>query len=531
MKKQCLLLGLLLVSITLSLAQVRLEKTYNVPFMNRFQMPINGEFYFQSTTSAATFNLYGGDHNLLRQIPLVGKQSRKRSVGTVTETPNGKLRFLVTELDSLGIKNETYYLSDDSGHILLSHPAKTVGEGFVSISFLKTLGLPDRLLIKIHQPTRPLSTIKVFDLDGSNLNYITKDILYFDIRRINLDVSGEKFWGTNELDSVFLYNSDLTLWKKFKIPFRYILSISQNLINTDTLVELVSVIHYNQSNSAKLIAINELGQEVYSYFFSPYLTSISDNEQIAILHGNITCGLFTLKNGIHLVNFFPAGQLDWNQYRNFGKKYTLSPSEYSDSLTFYNENLSFWKKIKVPVFQYDPSYFSRFIYGIENSGLLHIAFAERHVISPSLTVTPFTLIDEQGKILLKIPDHTTFKVSQFNGLPSKLVITNVKESWTKVYGFNYPNATTDISQTFKADVFPNPFDNTLTLKLDAPNLSSTNMLTLQVIDITGKVLLSKTTAVAAEIPLLEATELAKGFYFLRINKGGKGETILKMVKQ
>ena len=321
----------------------------------------------------------------------------------------------------------------------------------------------------------------------------------------------------------------MTLWKKFKIPFRNIFSISQSIINTDTLIEVVGI--KNQPDSIKLVAINELEQEVFALRIFTDFGIFGDNEQIAIPYNYNELGLYTYKNGIRLLKTIPKGNLNWNQYRNFGKKYSLYASQYSDSLTFYNEDLSFWKKIKVPIFQYNPSYFSRFVYGIENSELLHIAFAERHVISPSLTEVHFGLIDEQGKILLEIPDHTSFTMYQFNGLPSKLVITNIKESWTKVYSFNYPNATTDINKTIKAQVFPNPFDNTLTLKLDAPNLAPTNMLSLQVIDITGKVLLSKTTAAASEIPLLEAAELAKGFYFLRITEGGKGETVLKMVKQ
>ena len=83
----------------------------------------------------------------------------------------------------------------------------------------------------------------------------------------------------------------------------------------------------------------------------------------------------------------------------------------------------------------------------------------------------------------------------------------------------------------QAQVSPNPFNNSLTIHLDNPNLTTTSMLSIQVIDPLGKVILQKTTAATTNIALPEVAALPDGFYLLPLVDTEKRQAVLKIIKQ
>ncbi len=540
MKKQLLLLTLFLTNIAFSIAQITLENTYDGQIVDRYKLAFNGELYFgTTTTTAATFNIYNSNHTVFRQIPLVGNQSRKRSVFDIAETPNGELRFLTSEYDSSNTKIENYYLSDANGHILLRESYSPYSDSTTSISFLKTVGLMDRLVITISDLIGADKSIKLYDLNGNNLKMLTNRLALFDFTRINLEVSGEKFYQINFSDSILFYNADLSLWKKVKLPIYEIVNISQKLVNSDTLVEVLSLkryFHFPQvspynaiEDSAKLIATNEL-EEMVSSLDIPYPSNfLLSGDQVATIYDDGSYNLYLFKGGIRFAKTFPKGYFFMQSVGRLGKKYLHIPY-FSNLLSIYNEDLTLWKTIKLPVPIYINSYINITMFIPENSNLLHLAFTMMIPTSQNIYQTSLFIINETGNIILSTPNFNRHTISQQNGLVTKLLIWNDIQKWTKVYNFSASNATTNITETLNAQVSPNPFDKTLTIKLNTPHLNSTNMLEIQIFDLAGKQILIKKMATAAEVHLIGVEILAKGIYFLKITDSEYRQVVIKIVK-
>jgi hypothetical protein len=78
---------------------------------------------------------------------------------------------------------------------------------------------------------------------------------------------------------------------------------------------------------------------------------------------------------------------------------------------------------------------------------------------------------------------------------------------------------------FKAEVFPNPYDETVAIQFHA--LENGNA-TLTIHDLFGKIMLTKTvtvTAGAQKITLPQAASLPTGVYYLTILQGGQQQVI------
>ena len=318
MKKNVLLIAFLLAQTVFVTAQINLEKTYEEAFVLRFKMPVNGEVYFpKMTTSASIFNIYGSNHQILKQIPFIGSASRKKTVVGLAETPNGELRFLTSEYDSSGTNIESMYLSNERGDIIFSQRTRPTADTFKTLSFLRTGTLPDRLMVKTINNTASITNYSISNLNLNNTKTLNTFARRSNLNIIPLELSGEKFYQTDNNDSIFFYHPDLTLWKSFKMPSSVIYSISQGLINTDTLIEIVAKKYYSpnicyppcSTDSVKLIAVNELGDIVSSVRMTKEGSSIYDNEQIAVMDGNRQMSLYSYRNGLSLLNKYPPGML------------------------------------------------------------------------------------------------------------------------------------------------------------------------------------------------------------------------------
>jgi Secretion system C-terminal sorting domain len=80
-----------------------------------------------------------------------------------------------------------------------------------------------------------------------------------------------------------------------------------------------------------------------------------------------------------------------------------------------------------------------------------------------------------------------------------------------------------------AQVYPNPFDKTLTLHFDNPNLITA--FNVSILDPLGKMMMQKQISATSDIVLTEVALLPSGFYFLRIVDTENRQTVLKIVKQ
>ena len=537
MKKNVLLIAFLLAQTVFVTAQINLEKTYEEAFVLRFKMPVNGEVYFpKMTTSASIFNIYGSNHQILKQIPFIGSASRKKTVVGLAETPNGELRFLTSEYDSSGTNIESMYLSNERGDIIFSQRTRPTADTFKTLSFLRTGTLPDRLMVKTINNTASITNYSISNLNLNNTKTLNTFARRSNLNIIPLELSGEKFYQTDNNDSIFFYHPDLTPWKSFKMPSSVIYSISQGLINTDTLIEIVAKKYYSpnicyppcSTDSVKLIAVNELGDIVSSVRMTKEGSSIYDNEQIAVMDGNRQMSLYSYRNGLSLLNKYPPGMLFWQNVGCFGKKYILSDTQ-SDTVRVYNEDHTLWKTFILPISpNFYPEYFPKIIV-FDNSSSVYLVFKENYFVSSTDNTSNIKVINENGDELLKVTDANQYALSMLDGLPFKLLVYG-KANWTKVYGFTTTTAVLTVSEKLTAQAFPNPFDKTLTIKMNAMPYTTSNRLNIKVFDITGKQVLSKTTAAASEIPLPEATEWSKGFYLLQIMDDAQRQAVIKIVK-
>ncbi|WP_159452033.1 T9SS type A sorting domain-containing protein [Hymenobacter roseosalivarius] len=79
--------------------------------------------------------------------------------------------------------------------------------------------------------------------------------------------------------------------------------------------------------------------------------------------------------------------------------------------------------------------------------------------------------------------------------------------------------------TFQAEVFPNPYEDKVTVQYRSFGAGTT---TLTIHDVLGHTLLTKTvaaTAGAQEIELPEAASLSAGVYYLTIRQGGQQQVM------
>jgi Secretion system C-terminal sorting domain len=540
MYKKIVLLLFLLAQISVAVAQITLEHTYdNEPFVRRYKMPVNGEVYFPiNSTTEASFNVYGRNHAVLRQIPLVGQPFRKRRISDISESPTGGLRFITYVMDSLGTSTESLNLIDDRGNVLVSTLYHPSADSFTTVSFMKTVGLSDIFMVTTTSSVTYASNLKIYNLEGNLLSTLTTS--KFSMNRINLDVSGEKFFRTSDsYDSVFIYNANLTPWKKIKVPSTGLfINISEKTLNADSLVEVVCVKDYYHEpcfppcylDSVKLMAVNELGRVVSSVSIPSINLNYIDTDEILVKENDGRNSLYTFRNGIRFLKTYPKGYLYSQKLGRFGKKYILYTVD-SDTTRFYNADQTVWKVIRLPV---SPNFGNTgFVmpYVLEdfsnNSSLLNLGFFENRYNPNEVN---FKVANENEVELLKVTNVTNGFVSELSGLPTKLLVYNSTQKWTKVYGFPNLTATSTLSEKLNAQVFPNPFDKALTIKLLSSNVLAAQKLHMQVVDLTGKVLLRKEVTAANDIALPEAVDLPTGFYFLKIQDADNHQTVLKIVK-
>jgi Secretion system C-terminal sorting domain len=533
MYKKNILLFLFLAQVVVAFAQITLEHTYNnESFIRRYNFPINGEIYFPYSlnSTATTFNIYGKNHAILRQIPFSGNALwQSHNCSTITETPNGSLRFLMTAWDSTNINpTTTYILADERGNALFSQLRYPAPDSFGALGLLKDIGLPDRLTSTITNKTAPYeSVMKLYDLNGQNPKQLS-NTQSISVTRINLEVSGEKFYHVHSFDSLTFYNADLTFWKSFKIPSGDILNISQKLVNSDSLIEVICV----ENGGLKILTVNELGQQISSVPIAKRGSSVRGDDKIALIDANRQFNLYTFRNGVRFVNTYPAGSIiTWQDLGAYGLKYILS-SQNSDKVRIYNEDQTLWKVIRIP---YSPNFqmgsLSVQLYveenRLNNTSELRLIYVES---SWSTANTNVKYINENGVELLKVENGSQFTMSVYLGLSPKLLVWSNSQKWTKVYGFPNLTYTSTIPEKLSAQVFPNPFDKTLTIKLLPPNVLASQRLKIQIVDLAGKILIQKETVAENEILLPEAADLPTGFYFLKIRDTENHQTVLKIVK-
>jgi Secretion system C-terminal sorting domain len=536
MQKKIFLLVFLLAQIGVAVAQITLEHTYDEQFMLRRKLPVSGEFYCAYAESTApTFNIYGANHAPLRQIPFVGNPLRRRSIVDVTETPNGSLRFITYVYSPVAHGLESIEVSDEQGNMILSQPRYPSADSIASIDFVKTTGLTDIIKVNTMNLSSLKTSFKIYDLNGQNLKKVANNAHFSTLKRINLELSGEKFYATNDVDSIFFFNANLTLWKKMKMPSYRILNISETLLNTDSLLEVVCQKDYPHdpsmpiegNDSVKVFIINELESVIATTtFVEDLLFSNFDKEQFIAINRKSERSIYSFRNGINFKKKFPSGGVTWKQFGRFGKKYILyapknNLNSNADTIRLYNEDYTIWRIIVLP---FSPNFTGTVSWNLfvtdnrrTNTSVLNCVFIEgsfRNLIQYNLKV-----VNENQDELLNLDNVGKFSLSEFDGVP-------------KIY--NIPNsiitAIPTLSEKLNAQVFPNPFDKTLTIKLQATDLPASQKLNIQVIDLAGKVLLTKETVVAEEIALPEAADLPSGLYFLKIKDGDNRQVVLKIVK-
>ncbi|QDA60637.1 T9SS type A sorting domain-containing protein [Hymenobacter jejuensis] len=87
-----------------------------------------------------------------------------------------------------------------------------------------------------------------------------------------------------------------------------------------------------------------------------------------------------------------------------------------------------------------------------------------------------------------------------------------------------------VARAFKADVFPNPYQDVVTVRFTP---AGTGAVTLTAHDMLGHILFTKTIAVGEgtqDIPLPQATVLQAGVYYLTVQQGNQ-QQVLKMSHQ
>lgn len=260
-----------------SLPGLTLENTYAEGSVSRQLMGISGEKYVQQDTNNQWVKIYNANHSLWKTINL-GAPSGSTVIGIshVSDTrinPDNLVEVMYSfNNGTSGNQGLITRIINENGGILLE------AIGFSSGIVHELPGLSPKLILQ--NSYSPLAS-KVYSLPDLALEQTYSGGR---VNRINLDISGEKFYFMDENTwQVKIHNANHTLWKTITVPISpsgpmgNVYHLSEAKFVPDSIVELVhsGMINSGPATSYLSKVVNENGDVLFS-IPEAYLTALSE---------------------------------------------------------------------------------------------------------------------------------------------------------------------------------------------------------------------------------------------------------------
>ncbi|MFT5647791.1 MAG: hypothetical protein ACI976_002486 [Aureispira sp.] len=263
------------------------------------------------------------------------------------------------------------------------------------------------------------------------------------INRVNLASSGEKYYLLDVPNTqVKIYSSDHTSWKtiNLSIPTGTTIdgiSISENKVNTDNLVEVVYTVSNFSTGFKESYIVNELGTILLSV---PNASALFVNEVAGLpnkIIAHISASQMTSNvyeaNLLTLENTYLGGHVDRVNLSISGEKYYLFAFQ-SSQVKIYNSNHTLWKSINlfIPTTTRIRS-LAISETKINTDNLVEVSYSFASIISPYNNESQ--IVNELETILLSVPDATALFVNEIPGLPNKIIAYLLgTQAISKTYG-------------------------------------------------------------------------------------------------
>jgi hypothetical protein len=263
------------------------------------------------------------------------------------------------------------------------------------------------------------------------------------INRVNLASSGEKYYLLDVPNTqVKIYSSDHTSWKtiNLSIPTGTTIdgiSISENKVNTDNLVEVVYTVSNFSTGFKESYIVNELGTILLSV---PNASALFVNEVAGLpnkIIAHISASQMTSNvyeaNLLTLENTYLGGHVDRVSLSTSGEKYYLFASQ-SSQVKIYNSNHTLWKSINLSV---SVNAIMRYLdisetkVNTDNLVEVNYSFSTN---SSGTTVYEGYIVNELGTTLLSVPNAFFINISEIPGLPNKVIaVLSGQQGMSNVY--------------------------------------------------------------------------------------------------
>lgn len=512
------------------LAQINLENSYADGSVNRVKLANSGEKYYLLDAPNSQVKIYNSDHTLWKSINLTIPNGA--TVGEISLSENkvnsDNLVELVYTVRNFSTGFNEGNVVNELGVILLNVP--NASALFVN----EVSGLSNKIIA--HISGFP-ATSNVYEV-----NSLTLENTYSGghVERISLANSGEKYYlFASQSSQIKIYNSNHTIWKSINLAMSgssvmQYFEISETQINSDNLVE-ANYSFYNNSSGSRVYEgyiVNELGTVLLSvpnaFFVAINKVPGLPNKIIAPLSGS---GALTANNiyevpTLILEHTYMGSSFHRVNLPNSGEKYCIYSSQ-NLQYQVYNPNHTFLKGINLPVPTgatiIDRSALSENI--INSDTLLEVSYTIL-ALSGSYTYES-RIINEQGSILLSVPNASSIVVSEISTLQNK-VIANIVDSTnyplSEVYGL--PTISINI-QKIKASIslktYPNPTQDYLTIHKGRFDIKEAMLVSLE-----GKII--QNVELSEQNTIIDLSHLQGGIYFIT-GEDKDGRTFCEQIKK
>lgn len=474
MKKHLYILLFFIANI--SHAQITLEHTYPDFYVTRGLLNKAGEKYYYSDIANKQVKFFNADHSLWKTISLtIPAGAELMAVTHVSENKiNPDALIEIAYYYSIRTGSTSRYearLINENGSVLMTFP------DVVSVFLSELDGYQTKLTTTYYSDDEWVSSVY-------SLPDLIQEHTYTysgDWSRINLENSGEKYYIYNrESNQMRFYNADHSFWKSINLPMpadaelNFVSLVSETALRTDNLIEVGYSYYYHDGTYEGRI-INERGNILLTtedvIGFEILETSSNNNKLIVSSYDGESdfTKIYSIPN-LTLEHTYEEGLLSLETFKIGGKKYCLLDSK-NNEVNIYNIDHTLWKTIELPTS--NNSEIHDFFWDVSDNKI-----NSDDKIEVLYTYVTFTggspshlyegrIVNEDGDILLTVPDASNIHLDELEGLPNKLLVYT-SELTTHVYslptiGTGLLDFTNDL---IPVTIYPNPASDFLSLSIE-----------------------------------------------------------------
>ena len=501
------------------------EKVYDGTSVVR-EIHGNKEYYIVRNATKKQIEFYNDKHVLVKTVAYPNVPKANIFPTFITQTifnADDNFEIIYSLRDSVTSKQSGLVLTESGDTIFKAN-------GFI-IYTLPGGTLERKIFVRNMDMQGNVTDIDVYNFKTFALE---KNLKYSLMNLTKLEYSGQKYWAyNNTLDNgelVFNFlNTDFTVYKTLRLPFPNTVSqisnsqaafifsdMSEKIFSNDSTISLIYRSFYYPTSELHAYLFNEKKKVQLESLYGIDLSSIAGlpNELIYV-RGDNKGSVVSLPNLTPKLDF-DVRIVKRGNFKSYGAAYYgLDFIAGASKINVYRNDGNLLKSIPFPSISststsYSLDYVTDTVFNKNN--LLEFSFEEiRSGGQGSIT----HIVDENGAPLLRYPNLTLLRPAFFDGF-SRKYIANLQENGvaTKRIVFSeLPTATQDLSFTIDVKIYPNPFLESLNIRLDDTHQT---IKSIQIMDTKGQVLIHKNTE-GSTIELTGLNDLANGYYLLQIN--------------